>query len=137
MWYSVYEIWNNRFWGYWVSTICEHPDCNKEIDRWMSYACWWEPFSEKWCDRYFCEKHTNYVEFDSMWDMIKEESKEDKQGNECYPLCERCAKNEEPFNYKPESKEWLEHIISDESWEIWREKNPKILKTYKEQLGKS
>ena len=136
MGYSVYEIWNNRWGGYWVPAICEHPDCNEEIDRWMSYACWWEPFSEYWCDRYFCEKHTKMKTIDNFWDTVTEDNykKEDEDNYEFKEVCERCLNNKEPFSYKPESKEWLEHLINDESWEKWRENNPKILEKYKEQL---
>lgn len=37
MWYAVYEInWRDCWYG--VPAYCEHPDCNEEIDRWLSYA---------------------------------------------------------------------------------------------------
>ena len=130
MWYAVYEVWK-RFWGYWVPTICEHPNCNKEINRGMDYACWWEPFSEYWCDRYFCEEHTKYVSFDAVeWWIVTDDKYKSKE------VCFRCAEWKEPFPYKPESKEWIRHVLKDESWEKWREKNPKKVESYIEILNK-
>jgi hypothetical protein len=130
MGYQIYEVWN-RWGGYWVPAICEHPDCNKKIDRWMSYACWWEPFSEYWCDRYFCEEHTKFVDFDNVnWWVVKEEdyNEEREDEYEYKQVCFRCAEWKEPFPYKPETKEWVNHLLNDKSWKVWREKNPKKVK---------
>lgn len=56
MGYQVYEI-GNRFCGYGVPAFCEHPDCNREIDRGFAYACGGQPEAEHGCDRYFCSEH--------------------------------------------------------------------------------
>lgn len=111
MWYAVYENWP-RFAWYWVPAICEHPNCNKEIDRWMAFACWWEPFAEWYCDRYFCSKHLQFI-FDE----------DDNMSPQC---CERCAEWKEPFPYKPETEERKEHVNTDKSWKERREKNGKM-----------
>jgi len=123
MGYQVYKV-GHRWGGYGVPAICEYPDCNKKIDRGMSYACGGEPFSECGCDRYFCEKHRIYTGF-----------KTDGDGGVCDHLedcdctfvevCERCAKGEAPFPYKPEVKKWIRHLLKDKSWAEWRKKNPK------------
>lgn len=126
MWYAVYSVWD-RFWWYGVPAICEHPDCNKEIDRWMSYACWWEPFSEHWCDRYFCEKHLGSKYIKEDW---SECNCEDDCKCESVDLCERCRDNKDPFPYKPEHKRWIKHILKDESWEERRNDNPKKIKEF-------
>ena len=133
MWYAVYDIWNDRFGGYWVPAICEHPDCNKEIDRWMRYACWWEPFSEYWCDRYFCEEHTKFVTFDKDWKIVSDEDYDEEKEDEyeTKQICFRCAEWKEPYPYKPENKEWIKFLINEYSWQEWRDKNPEILEKYK------
>lgn len=43
---------------------------------------------------------------------------------ECVEVCERCDKRKSPFPYKPEHPEWVEHLLTDESWAEWRKKNP-------------
>ena len=113
MGYQVYRV-GKRFGGYGVPTVCEYPTCKKKIDRGISHACGGEPFSELGCDRYFCSKHLYLVERD----------------DELCTLCERCKKNKEPFDYKPETKKWIKHILTDDSWQEWREQNPDKVKEY-------
>ena len=111
MGYQVYKV-GNRWGGYGVPTICEHPDCNEEIDRGMSYACGGEPFSEFGCDRYFCSKHLTHKYFNTG------------DGREYVQVCERCAKKKRSFPYKPEHPTWIKHLLTDTSWEGWRDNNP-------------
>lgn len=120
MGYQVYEV-GDRWGGYGVPAICEHPDCNEEIDRGFSYACGGEPFSELGCDRYFCSKHLKYHCFNVGG------------GRECVEVCERCDKYKSPFPYKPEHPDWVKHLLTDESWEEWRDKNPDKVKSLKEE----
>jgi len=121
MGYQVYrihkDIGNYRFAGYGVPAICEHPNCNEEIDRGMAFACGGEPNSERGCDRYFCSKHLIFHTFN-----LNGERK-------CLQVCERCDKYKKPFPYKEEHKDWVEHVLKDESWEDWRkeEKNEKVI----------
>jgi hypothetical protein len=37
-------------------------------------------------------------------------------------------------DYEKEHPEWLEWILTDESWEHWRNENPDIVKEYKRLL---
>jgi hypothetical protein len=37
------ENWK-RYIGYGVPAYCDHPKCNKEIDRGLSYVCGGEPY---------------------------------------------------------------------------------------------
>lgn len=121
MGYAVYQV-GKRFGGYGVPTICEHPDCDKEIDRGMSYACGGEPFSEWGCDRYFCEKHRSPHCFNT--------------GNSrtCIEVCDRCLKRKSPFPYKPEHPDWIKHLLTNESWEEWRKENKEEVDTLGELL---
>jgi hypothetical protein len=120
MGYGIYKV-GRRWGGYDVPAICEHPDCDKEIDRGMSYACGGEPFSEIGCDMYFCEKHTEMVGFDECNEPCKHDEDCDCEFVE---VCERCAKGELSFDYKPEHPVWVRHLLKDESWAEWRKENP-------------
>ncbi len=120
MGYQVYKV-GDRWGGYGVPAICEHPKCNEEIDRGMSFACGGEPFSEHGCDRYFCSKHLDYT-------LFKEDGSRCRHRNDCdcdmVQLCARCAKNKAPFKYKPEHPTWIKHLMTHPSWKQWRKENP-------------
>ncbi len=122
MGYQIYQV-GKRWGGYGVPTICEQPSCTKRIDRGISFACGNEPFSEWGCDLYFCEKHRHYTCV-----LFLEDSEHDcyENENDCefVMLCNRCKKGKEQFDYKPEKKEWVKHLLTDESWEEWRNNNP-------------
>lgn len=124
MGYQIYEV-GERFGGYGVPAFCEHPDCNEEIDRGMSYACGGEPFSEFGCDRYFCSKHRKLT-----CSVHEDESECDENEDDCeyVEVCERCKKGEEPFDYKSEHPDWIKHLLTHESWAEWRKNNPKKVK---------
>ena len=130
MGYAIYDV-GKRHGGYGVTAYCEHPDCNEEIDRGMSFACGGEPFSEVGCDRYFCEKHRHYTGFkmngDSFPDCLCDCEDDPEVEKECecefHSVCERCAKGEEPFDMKPEHPEWVYHLLNHYSWAEWRKKN--------------
>ena len=63
--------------GYGVPSICDHPDCNKEIDRGLSYVCGGDVYGGEYgCGLFFCEEHKEYEDF--------------KGGQYCQ-VCERCA----------------------------------------------
>ncbi len=124
MGYQVYEV-GKRFGGYGVPCICEYPTCKKKIDRGISYACGGEPFSELGCDRYFCDKHrSGYVYSNDDCDH-----EEDCDCESAF-VCERCAKGESPFPYKPETKKWMKWLLKDKSWAEWRKNNPEKVKEF-------
>ena len=117
MGYQIYKV-RQRWGGYGVPTICEHPDCNEEIDRGMSFACGGEPFSEYGCDRYFCGNHLVLHGFNVGG------------GREYKQVCERCDKRKSPFPYKSEHPTWVKHLLKDKSWEEWRKGNPDEVKRF-------
>lgn len=125
MGYQVYKV-GKRWGGYGVPATCEYPTCRRVIDRGVSYACGGEPFSEHGCDLYFCGKHLDY----HYWDAEEGDWCKHEEDCECemVQVCERCFKNKPPFPYKPERKEWVKHLLKDESWAEWRKKNPDEVK---------
>lgn len=48
--------------GYAHAGTCDHPGCDKEIDRGLSYACGgMHGQDEVSCEKYFCEEHLAYT----------------------------------------------------------------------------
>ena len=135
MGYQVYRV-GERWGGYGVPAVCDHPDCNEEIDRGMSHACGSEPFSEYGCDRYFCEKHIDAYYVDHSGEITEEceeyTRKCDDNDDDCVcgmvQLCVKCGDSLPPFPYKPEHPDWIKHLLTDESWEEWRKENPDKVK---------
>lgn len=96
--------------GYGVPATCDHPDCDEEIDRGLSYVCCeQEPYGgESGCGLFFCSKHMVIGEDDDL------------------PFrCERCAAETHPFDAKPDRLEWIAHKVSCPSWQQWRDENPR------------
>lgn len=128
MGYQVYEIKGedgNRFGGYGVPSICDHPECDKEIDRGLSYCCGGNPRSDEFgCQQYFCEDHLTSIYMGDNGERA-----------EHLDLCERCVNEQEPFPMKPDTREWMEHMLTDESWEDWRIANPEKTEEMRSQLS--
>lgn len=99
----------NRDIGYGVPATCDHPDCNEKIDRGLSYVCGGEPYGgEHGCGLYFCGNHVTYA-----------------GGRRDYKqLCARCYFGKDSFAAKPDVREWVDHKLTDESWQEWRDANP-------------
>lgn len=106
MGYGVYNR-EGRWAGYGVPATCDHPDCGASIDRGMAYLCGEEPGAEKGCGLFFCSRHLFYTPND-----------DDPQ------MCSRCCDDEPPFEPTPDTAEWVEHMLTDESWGQWRSENP-------------
>ena len=92
----------NRDIGYGVPAYCDHPGCNKEIDRGLSYVCGGEPYGEpRGCGLFFCADHL------IMSARLPQ-------------LCARCKRGRPPFKAKPDHPKWTEHKATDPSWAEWR-----------------
>lgn len=113
MGYAVYRDPedSSRWAGYGVPAECDMPDCTTRIDRGMGYRCEEghadedadeglteaeaDPeFEDFGCGLHFCEKH--------LYD----------------------AESHEGVDPKPDSIEWLRHMLTDDSWADWRRENP-------------
>lgn len=120
MGYACYHVSeHDRFCGYGVPTICEHPKCNEEIDRGLAHACGDEPGGrEAGCGLYFCSKHLpGYRKPRGDWRYRQ--------------LCHRCTAYRNPFPVKPELKRWMRWILTDGSWAEWRKEYPKDAEAYR------
>ena len=93
--------------GYGVPAICDHPDCDEEIDRGLSYVCGGEPYGgDVGCGLFCCATHLYHTTDVST------------------QRCERCCEGKEPFEPKSDVAEWIQHKLTDSSWQQWRDKNP-------------
>ena len=96
--------------GYGVPSVCDHPGCNKEIDRGLYFVCGGEPYGgEHGCGLFFCSKHL-YMSSNSSFGQ----------------RCERCRDGKESFEPTSDVEEWKNHKKTHESWEQWREENPEL-----------
>lgn len=104
------EDWKRDI-GYGVPAVCDHPDCNEEINRGLSYVCGGDAYGgSRGCGLYFCEKH-----------LI--------QHFKLPQLCERCSPRvKKSFIPKIDHIDWVKHKLIDGSWEQWRKENPEEVK---------
>lgn len=95
---------DNRWVGYGVPAICDHPRCTAKIDRGLGYICGGHiDGGDNGCGRFFCGEHLR------RW----------RRGSQ---VCTRCANYRDPYPAKPDTAEWLRHILSDPTWAEWRTK---------------
>jgi hypothetical protein len=101
--------------GYGVPATCDHPGCGAAIDRGLAYVCGGEPYGgEDGCGLFFCGEHL-FV------------------GNH-RQMCERCLGFGPPFDPTPDTAEWTEWKLTDESWAAWRDENPETVKAMQASL---
>jgi hypothetical protein len=96
------ERWQRDI-GYGVPCVCDHPHCNKEIDRGLAHVCGADAYGgEHGCGLFFCEEHHLH-------------------GNSRrHSLCIQCFKGRKPFTPKPDLLRWTYFKMTDPSWEEWR-----------------
>jgi hypothetical protein len=109
----------NRDIGYGVPARCDYPGCAADIDRGLAYVCGGEPYGgEDGCGLYFCGEHLLLV-----------------AGGSHRQQCERCIAGQPPFEATPDTREWIEWKLTDESWEAWRDENPQAVSVMKTAAG--
>jgi hypothetical protein len=93
------ENWQRDI-GYGVPAYCDHPRCNEIIDRGLAHVCAdQEPYGgDHGCGLYFCAKHQDFRR-----------------------RCPKCAR----YDHHPD---WIQHKLTDPSWERWRGENPRWVK---------
>lgn len=117
MGYAVYfDATHKRFAGYGVPAKCDHPDCDADIDRGLSYVCGSAPFGDNGCGLYFCHEHLSYL-------ICSDDSIDGTQN------CDRCIEDEQPFEPKPDVPIWVNHMLTDPTWAPWRAENPDDVKS--------
>lgn len=108
-WAVGYDSKWKRDIGYGVPAICDRPECGAAIDRGLAYACGGQPYGgEEGCGLFFCGEHM-FISRDRP------------------QQCERCAEDEQPFEPMPDTSEWMEWKLTDESWDVWRGEHPEAV----------
>jgi hypothetical protein len=108
-WSLGYDDKWKRWIGYGVPAYCDFPGCDKKIDRGLSHVCGGEPYGgEKGCGLYFCSEHLEFSH-----------------------LCTACEDEKEMYLPKPEHPEWIQHLLTHKSWQLWRKENPEEVKKLK------
>lgn len=118
-WSLGYDSNWNRWVGYGVPAWCDHPKCNEEIDRGLSYVCCGQKvyggYDERGggCGLFFCSAHS------------------DGMGR-----CTRCrhGRRNKPYEAKRDHPDWLTHILKDKRWAKWRAENRDEVKRIKAAL---
>lgn len=115
-WQVGYDSKWGRDIGYGVPATCDFPGCGKDIDRGLAYVCGGEPYGgEHGCGLYFCSWHT----------VVGGERQQ----------CVRCANEQPPLEPTPDTAEWTEWKLTDESWGPWRDKHPEEVSAMKAAIG--
>lgn len=119
MGYAVYEdLRNDRWAGYGVPAECDMRDCAWMIDRGLGFKC--ETYTT-W--RY--ERDGVTIPAPEVLDEHTQEIEEEHEGCGLF----FCSEHEEHALHtgsspKLDSREWIEHQLTDETWGPWREENP-------------
>jgi hypothetical protein len=100
----------SRHIGYDVPATCDQPDCGTPIDRGLGCACGGgRSGTVDNCGLFFCTRHlTSFVATGPGGEWV----------------CERCAAGLESFDPTPDTAEWAQHVLTDESWAQWRAEYP-------------
>jgi hypothetical protein len=117
-WSIGFDSSHSRDIGYGVPAVCDHPECDKRIDRGLDHVCAnQEPYGGEGCGLYFCGEHKGfYREVD--WNGEGEEP--EPEISDC---CERCRDGLDPFPAKPDLPIWTKFKMTDKSWRGWRKEN--------------
>lgn len=129
--------------GYSVIAICDHPGCTAEITRGIGYVCCENINHRVSCGAFLCEEHReNYVYGDEVEDLDPEDLEalnidvDDPEVQEAIEDGEIVACKHEHIEDKKEHAGWLDHCLTDATWETWRQENPKKVQEYKAALNK-
>lgn len=118
--------------GYGVPAVCDHPDCEKKIDRGFTHVCGNPPYGQGGCGLHFCNEHLEYAPGHEPPEMFVRPPGAEPFGKEDIEtllteamkirvqLCERCRADLPPFEMKPDCEEWIQWKMQDESWAEWR-----------------
>lgn len=115
MGYAVYEDRHAldygviRWAGYGVPAICDNPSCDIEINRGFSYLCGESP----------------------MDDNPGEHRGGDCMGCGLYFCPGHRYGDHQNFEPKGDTNDWVEWILTDDSWEQWRSEHPKRVEEMK------
>lgn len=91
-----YQVYQQggRWAGYGVPAECDQSDCAEEIDRGLGYNCDYNAGGDG-CEMFFCTSHL------------------DPRDHDCGNTVG-----------KPDSDEWVRWMLTEDSWQEWRDTHP-------------
>lgn len=127
MGYAVYEDpeGHDRWAGYGVPAECDWTDCHAKIDRGIGCKC---------------EDHGDYHLFLNGEEVAYDRYGDDPDAEEDWveePGCGLyfCEEHRTPTGLhdaehtavKPDTPEWVQHMLTDDSWAEWRAEHPELV----------
>jgi hypothetical protein len=109
-WAVGYDVTWKRDIGYGVPSVCDHPGCDTQIDRGLSYVCGGEPYGGEFgCGLFFCERHLQPTRARRSSALV----------------CDCCHSGwgrfpRRYFKPTPDTPEWIHHKATHPSWAEWR-----------------
>lgn len=117
-WAVGFDRHHDRFRGYGVPAYCDAKGCDEEIDRGLGYVTHPAP-----------PENLSDDDYDAWWD------EQDDLADGALFVCSKHAHRDVDTDALPaEHPDWLRHVLSDESWQKWRDENPEKAARYAEQL---
>jgi hypothetical protein len=110
MGYSVYEEPGHARWaGYGVPAECDWPNCETEINRGMAYMC---------AGHAWIEVGGEFIAVEEGCGLF---------------FCGRHREDDhDGIPPKPDSIEWMRHMLTDLSWATWRDEHPRRVELMRE-----
>jgi hypothetical protein len=104
-WAVGWDSDHGRWRGYGVPAYCDAyaKGCREEIDRGLGYVCDAHNGGD--------EDDPDFEEFDDLTHTV-------------FVCGQHTCADVDDANLPPEHPEWVEHVLTDDSWAKWREENP-------------
>ena len=110
-WAVGYDQDHDRFRGYGVPAYCDATGCGAEIDRGVGYACQGHE-----CDI----AGDGTLRADREWPC----SDLDAVDVTIFVCGNHTCRDVDEANLPPEHPDWVRHLLTDSSWQQWRDEHP-------------
>lgn len=102
------DRYHGRFRGYGVPAYCDAKGCRAKIDRGFGYVCEGTDCARPGEDG---EDGVDCFDLDPLEKSL-------------FVCGQHTCRDVDESDLPPEHPEWVEHLLTDESWERWRLENP-------------
>lgn len=107
-WAVGWDYTHRRWRGYGVPAYCDAKGCRTEIDRGFGYVC-----EGTTCDREGEDGEDGLGCLDI-----------DELDKDLFVCGEHTCRDVDEDDLPPEHPDWIAHLLTDESWQKWRDENP-------------
>lgn len=106
-WAVGYDREHGRWRGYGVPAYCDAKGCSAEIDRGFGYTC----------EGLACQRANEDGELVGCIDI-------DELEKNLFVCGEHTCADVDEDDLPPEHPDWAAHLLTDQSWQQWRDENP-------------